>query len=92
MSEICVVIKGGIQPLRFSAVKSRMGHAEPAAGGLGIANLATMLGSSTIRPLTFLRQACANPTSPFSKLSETTRRIYEFSSLSFHMFPIHIAL
>lgn len=53
-----------MRPLQLSAVKSRMGHTEPAAGGLGIANLATMLGSKRGIAVTFLRQAC--PTSwPF---------------------------
>lgn len=63
---ICLknVILGSMRPLHLSAVKSRMGHTEPAAGGLGIANLATMLGSKRGIPVTFLRQACATSWPP----------------------------
>lgn len=46
---------GDATPVRLSATKSRMGHAEPAAGAVGIANLATMLGSLASNAIMSLR-------------------------------------
>jgi len=55
---ILLLIIGTKSPLLLSATKSRMGHAEPAAAGLGIANLTTMLGHLKVNPITLLRQVC----------------------------------
>ncbi len=40
----------------MTATKSRLGHAEPAAGAVGIANLITMLGQATTHAISNLRQ------------------------------------
>lgn len=47
---------GHRQPLRLAATKSRMGHAEPAAGGVGICNIAMLLRESTSLPISHLRE------------------------------------
>lgn len=43
-------------PLRLTAAKSRMGHAEPAAGTVGIAQAVAMLTQQRVTPLTHLRR------------------------------------
>jgi len=39
------VLRGGAAPLRFTAAKSRIGHAEPAAGTVGILHVSRTLPS-----------------------------------------------
>ena len=48
--------------MRLSAAKSRMGHAEPAAGAIGISSLADAFTQQQAQPLLHLRQvsSCAS--------------------------------
>jgi acyl transferase domain-containing protein/acyl carrier protein len=49
------VLRRGEVPLRFSATKSRMGHAEPVAGAVGLASALAALESSRAVPSLHLR-------------------------------------
>ena len=69
----------------MSAIKSCMGHAEPAAGGVGIANLATMLSSYKKQSITSLRQACAYLTIFSSK----NLAVYGLESLCVNIYCAH---
>lgn len=46
---------GARAALRLTAAKSRMGHAEPAAGAVGITQAVAMLSHQRVTPLTHLR-------------------------------------
>ena len=50
---------GNVGSLQLSATKSRVGHAEPAAAAVGIANLAIMLGAFKKIAIMGLRQVRA---------------------------------
>ena len=58
ISYMCESI-GNVGSLQLSATKSRMGHAEPAAAVVGIANLAIMLGFFKKNAIMSLRQVRA---------------------------------
>lgn len=47
--------------MRMTATKSRLGHAEPAAGAVGIANLMMMLGQATTHAVSSLRHVSLAP-------------------------------
>ena len=47
---------GGNTPVRLSGAKSRMGHSEPVAGLVGLANMAAMLGNQRAHAIMHLRQ------------------------------------
>jgi hypothetical protein len=51
-------------PVGMSATKSRLGHAEPAAGGVGIHNLANVLSQTDVQPFLHLRTAILPPPPP----------------------------
>ena len=53
----CCACAGSLLSVQLSATKSRMGHAEPAAGTVGIANLKTMLEHASSHALLHLTQA-----------------------------------
>lgn len=55
---------GGLHSVRLSATKSRMGHAEPAAGAVGIVNLVSMLGQATSHAFMSLRHVRSCPNAP----------------------------
>ena len=55
----CVHTTGGMASLRMTATKSRLGHAEPAAGAVGITNLVNMLSQAASHAVTSLRHVRA---------------------------------
>ncbi|KAK9803914.1 hypothetical protein WJX72_004698 [[Myrmecia] bisecta] len=64
------VLQGGVHPVRFTAAKSRLGHAEPAAGAVGIMQLMAMMGQARANAIMSLRQV--NP--HLVSLMETARQ------------------
>ena len=55
-----MLLAQALGPLAFGAAKSAAGHTEPAAGALGLAQLALELGHSTLAPLLHLARPSAH--------------------------------
>ena len=55
-AEAVAACPGREHSVQLSATKARMGHAEPAAGTVGIGNLMTMLEHGTAHPIMHLQQ------------------------------------
>ena len=51
----CCILQECIQPVEFTAAKSRLGHGETGAGVMGLLAAATRLGMYACSPLTHLR-------------------------------------
>lgn len=62
-------------PLRLSAAKSWQGHAEPAAGIVGLSNLARILGQCTSRPIPTLREVRSDITIRHSFVKPSSRSL-----------------
>lgn len=61
--------KDGLLPLRFTAAKSRVGHAEPAAGSIGILQAASQLMNHQVRAIMHLSRVNPYISSIFGELA-----------------------
>ena len=73
--------------MRLSAAKSRVGHAEPAAGAVGVASLSTMLMQGATGPMLSLRHVC-----PFLSCAVATMLLWAWSTARVCQVDQHIAL